>query len=191
MIETNNTPVSSLDVNNTAGVDNTALSDELNPDNVNGTDYSSSHKRKAVSTITLLSATAISTGGLFTNSFLSAKPVLESSYRFLVYSDRVGYDFTISGNKNYQIYFEFYKDQDELVKKLNVSENKNYQSGKDAYPEMTDLNKGYRYRIHFYYTNGTDVNSDLLNFSFFTSKEDDGSLVYDKKTIEYLKRSSL
>lgn len=184
MIEFNNTPVTPLDT------DNTKLSDELSPDNINGNGYSASHKKKAVTTVTLVSAAALTTGGLFSNTFLSSAPQVDSGYRFFIAEDSVGYDFTISQNKKYDIYFDFYEDKSILLKSMDVSKNQQYQSGSDGYEKIEGLKKNYRHRIRIYYTNHSDVTADLLDFSFFTKNYPDG-FVFDKSVIDGIKKGRL
>ncbi len=184
MIEFNNTPIASLDV------DNTKLSDELAADNIHGTDYSASHKKKAVTTITLVSAAALTTGGLFTNTFFSTKPQIDSSYRFYVKEDSVGYDFTISQNKKFDIYFNFYEDTSILLKSIDVSKNQEYRSGSDGCPSFEGLKKNYRHRIRIFYTNHSDMTADLLDFSFFTNDYEEG-FVFDKSVVDNIKKAKI
>lgn len=179
IIETNNTPVNEI------SADNTAISDELSPDNVNGNSYSSSHKKAAVA-ITVVSAATLLSGGLFSNSFLSSKPTISSNYYFTVYDHSIDYNFEITASNKYSIYFEVTQDNT-LIKKLDVSTEQKYISGSEGYSKIENLNSHYRYQIKIYYTNNSDVTSSLINFTFFTVDEGATGIVYNKDTISALK----
>lgn len=178
-IEINNTPVNDISANNTE------ISDELSPDNVNGNNYSANHKFVAAA-ITLVSAATLTAGGLFSNSFLSSKPVISSDYYFTVYDHSIDYNFEVTSSSKYQLYFEVTQDTTS-IKKLNITEAKRYISGQNEFPKIEDLNSHYRYQIKIFYTNGNDVKANLLNFAFFTPDEGEVGIIYNKNTIDSLK----
>lgn len=177
-IETNNNPVNEI------GANNTEISDELSPDNINGNNYSANHKFVACA-VTLVSAATLTAGGLFSNSFLSSKPVIASDYYFTVNDHSIDYNFEVTSSSKYQLYFEVNQDST-LIKKLNITDVKRYISGQNEYPKIENLNSHYRYQIKIFYTNGSDVKSNLINFTFFTQNEGEVGIIYNKDTINSL-----
>lgn len=185
VFDTNNTPVGSLDV------DNTALSDELSPDNIKGSRYSKSHTGKAVKTITLISATALTAGGLLGSGVLKETPTLRNDYRFIVDSSSLSYDFylKIPSGLSSSFFLEVRKDNVSVSKIPLEQKSSRYQSGKNGYQKIGSLESERRYYVSIFYTSKSEK-VDVLTFPFFTLKEGKTGIVYDKDVVSYVKKGN-
>lgn len=185
IIDTDNTPVGSLDVNNTA------LSDELSPDNIKGSSYSKNHTGKAVKTITLISATALTAGGLLGSGLLNQTPSIRNDYRFIVDSSSLSYDFQLKVPSGFSssLFLEVRRDSVSIEKIPLDQKSFRYQSGKNGYSKIDGLESQKRYYVSVFYIEKSK-SVDVLGFPFFTLKEGKTGIVYDKDVVSYVKKGN-
>lgn len=159
LLNGNNNPIVTLDVNNNFTSDELAINE--NNSVIEGTKYAAAKRNskasKTVSIITL-SMTALLAGSFMMNSFIGSDPVINNfSESYFVEGNIFSYNFDITISSS------------TLIMKINGGkvelENIKF-SNSGVYKNSIELEYNTEYKVKFYSSNGFDYSKEITNYGF-------------------------